>query len=60
MSFLTKSSCRSIQVSKSLVLKHGGMLRFRSSQREGRRGTTFEVFLPKDELDPNHVSPTDG
>jgi signal transduction histidine kinase len=54
-----KGSGLGLWVSKSLVLKHGGTIRFRSSQREGHSGTTFEVFLPKDELDPNHVSPMD-
>jgi two-component system, NtrC family, sensor kinase len=33
-------------VSKSLVTKHQGTIRFRSSQQQGRTGTTFEVFLP--------------
>lgn len=33
-------------VSKSLVAKHQGTIRFRSCRQEGRSGTTFEVFLP--------------
>lgn len=33
-------------VSKSLIERHYGTIRFRSSDRAGRSGTTFEVFLP--------------
>ncbi|HLY41263.1 MAG TPA: ATP-binding protein [Terracidiphilus sp.] len=33
-------------VSKSLIARHEGTIRFRSSARRGRSGTTFEVFLP--------------
>jgi two-component system NtrC family sensor kinase len=33
-------------VSKSLVERHYGTIRFRSSDRTGRSGTTFEIFLP--------------
>lgn len=33
-------------VSKNLIMKHQGTIRFRSSIRPGRSGTTFEVFLP--------------
>lgn len=33
-------------VSKSLVERHYGTIRFRSSDRPGRSGTTFEIFLP--------------
>ena len=33
-------------VSKSLVARHQGTIRFRSSQKPGRTGTTFEVFVP--------------
>jgi two-component system, NtrC family, sensor kinase len=33
-------------VSKSLVVRHEGTIRFRSSERPGRSGTIFEVFLP--------------
>lgn len=33
-------------VCKGIVEKHEGLLRFRSSTRDGRRGTTFSVFLP--------------
>jgi len=33
-------------VSRNLVMKHNGTIRFRSSTRPGHSGTTFEVFLP--------------
>jgi signal transduction histidine kinase len=33
-------------VSKGIVQKHGGTIRFRSSVRQGRNGTVFSVFLP--------------
>jgi two-component system, NtrC family, sensor kinase len=33
-------------VSKSLVSRHDGTIRFRSSERFEKSGTTFEVFLP--------------
>jgi two-component system, NtrC family, sensor kinase len=41
-----KGSGLGLWVSKTLVVRHGGTIRFRSSQRPGRSGTTFEVFLP--------------
>lgn len=33
-------------VSRNLVMKHNGTIRFRSSTQPERSGTTFEVFLP--------------
>ncbi len=33
-------------VSRSLVARHKGTIRFRSCERVGKSGTTFEVFLP--------------
>jgi signal transduction histidine kinase len=39
-------------VSRNLVLKHKGTIRFRSSTRPGHSGTTFEVFLPVGGLTP--------
>ncbi len=33
-------------VSRNLIMKHHGTIRFRSSTRPGNSGTTFEVFLP--------------
>ncbi|MBS1804254.1 MAG: response regulator [Acidobacteria bacterium] len=33
-------------VSRSLVTRHQGTIRFRSCQLPGRSGTTFEVFIP--------------
>lgn len=41
-----KGSGLGLWVSKNLVMKHNGTIRFRSSTREGASGTTFEVFLP--------------
>ena len=33
-------------ITKSIVDKHGGMIRVRSSQRRGHNGTVFQIFLP--------------
>lgn len=41
-----KGSGLGLWVSKSLIAKHNGAIRFRSSDREGQSGTTFAVFLP--------------
>ncbi len=41
-----KGSGLGLWVSKNLIMKHNGTIRFRSSTREGASGTTFEVFLP--------------
>jgi signal transduction histidine kinase len=41
-----KGSGLGLWVSKALVVRHGGTIRFRSSVRSGKSGTTFEVFLP--------------
>jgi signal transduction histidine kinase len=41
-----KGSGLGLWVSKNLIMKHEGTIRFRSSTREGSSGTTFEVFLP--------------
>lgn len=38
-------------VSRTLVVKHGGTIRFRSSAQGPSSGTTFEVFLPVDGID---------
>jgi signal transduction histidine kinase len=35
-------------VSDEIVRKHGGWIRVRSKTEAPRRGTAFEVFLPKD------------
>jgi len=32
-------------VSKIVILHHNGTIRFRTSDRAGKSGTTFEVFL---------------
>ena len=37
-------------VSRTIVQKHGGTLRLRSSVRPGRKGTCFSVFLPLGKL----------
>ena len=47
-----KGSGLGLWVSRSLIAKHHGTIRFRSSQREGASGTTFEVFLPVGGLHP--------
>jgi signal transduction histidine kinase len=44
-------------VSKQLVMNHKGSIRFRSSTRPDRSGTTFEVFLPVGGLTPDHPLP---
>ena len=41
-----KGSGLGLWVSKQLIQKHGGTIRFRTSQTERLRGTVFEVFLP--------------
>lgn len=41
-----KGSGLGLWVSKALIVKHRGTIRFRSSTRAGASGTTFEVFLP--------------
>jgi signal transduction histidine kinase len=37
-------------VSKTLILRHQGTIRFRTSTRDCASGTTFQVFLPIDVL----------
>lgn len=41
-----KGSGLGLWVSRTLISNHGGTIRFRSSERRGKSGTTFEVFLP--------------
>jgi signal transduction histidine kinase len=41
-----KGSGLGLWVSRTLIIKHSGTIRFRSSTRKGASGTTFEVFLP--------------
>jgi signal transduction histidine kinase len=42
-------------VSKNLILKHQGTIRFRSSIRPERSGTTFEVYLPVGGVNPSNL-----
>ena len=41
-----KGSGLGLWVSRSLILKHEGTISFRTSERAGKSGTLFEVFLP--------------
>ena len=41
-----KGSGLGLWVSKTLVVKHQGTIRYRSSHGAGTSGTTFEVYLP--------------
>jgi two-component system, NtrC family, sensor kinase len=45
-----KGSGLGLWVSKTLVLRHQGTIRFRTSTRDCGSGTTFQVFLPIDAL----------
>ncbi len=45
-----KGSGLGLWVSKTLILRHQGTIRFRTSTRECASGTTFQVFLPIDVL----------
>jgi len=47
-----KGSGLGLWVSRALIIRHGGSIRFRSSTRKGASGTTFEVFLPVGGVDP--------
>jgi signal transduction histidine kinase len=48
-----KGSGLGLWVSRALVLKHRGTIRFRSRTLAGSSGTVFEVFLPVGGLSPN-------
>jgi signal transduction histidine kinase len=50
-----KGSGLGLWVSKALIVKHHGTIRFRSSERAGKSGTTFEVFLPLESAARNPV-----
>lgn len=52
-----KGSGLGLWVSRNLVMKHHGTIRFRSSTREGASGTTFEVFLPVGGISGNGYHP---
>ncbi len=45
-----KGSGLGLWVSRTILMRHQGTIRFRSSVRKGTTGTTFEVFLPTREL----------
>lgn len=45
-----------LQVSTIIVQKQGGSIRFRSSTKPGRSGTTFSVFLPALTLDAEQAA----
>lgn len=46
-------------VSRNLIMKHNGTIRFRSSTQPERSGTTFSVFLPVGGLTPEDYKPTE-
>jgi signal transduction histidine kinase len=37
-------------ITDEIISRHNGTLRFRSSERKGRSGTVFNVFLPFDAM----------
>lgn len=45
-----KGSGLGLWVSRTILMRHNGSIRFRSSVRGSTTGTTFEVFLPTQEL----------
>jgi two-component system NtrC family sensor kinase len=46
-------------LTKSIVLKHGGTLRFHSSHLPARSGTCFKIFLPEGQAQAaEHTAPT--
>ncbi|HEY3629040.1 MAG TPA: ATP-binding protein [Terracidiphilus sp.] len=47
-------------VSKNLVMKHNGTIRFRTSTRTGASGTMFEVFLPIGGVGSNGFHPEEA
>jgi len=55
-----KGSGLGLWVSKNLVMKHNGTIRFRSSTRNGASGTTFEVFLPVGGVSSNGFHPEES
>ena len=42
----TQGTGLGLWLSQRIIVKHGGMLRFRTSQKPGRNGTTFRITLP--------------
>ncbi len=55
-----KGSGLGLWVSRNLVMKHNGTIRFRSSTRAGASGTTFEVFLPVGGISLNGFPPEES
>jgi signal transduction histidine kinase len=53
-----KGSGLGLWVSKQLIQKHAGTIRFRTSERAGKEGTLFEIFLPVGGISGAHaISP---
>ena len=46
MTTKTQGTGLGLWLSNRIIVKHGGMLRFRTSQKSGRNGTTFRITLP--------------
>ena len=55
-----KGSGLGLWVSRTLVLRHHGTIRFRTCIRNGASGTTFQVFLPVGALDQVALDPIAG
>lgn len=51
-----KGSGLGLWVSRTLIIKHQGTIRFRTSTRNCGSGTTFEVFLPIADLEQDQLS----
>ncbi len=47
-------------VSRNLIMRHNGTIRFRTSTREGASGTIFEVFLPVGGMSSDGDHPEDA
>jgi two-component system NtrC family sensor kinase len=55
-----KGSGLGLWVSRNLVMKHNGTIRFRSSTLSHASGTTFEVFLPVGGISQNGFHPEES
>jgi two-component system, NtrC family, sensor kinase len=49
-----KGSGLGLWVSRSLIVRHEGTIAFRTSERVGKSGTLFEVFLPAQAMSNGH------